>query len=395
MKTKEWLSANFKGDPILWILLTLLALGSLLAVYSTTGGYSQIGKSHEATNEYFLFKQLVFLVVGVGLAYIGHRVNFKRYSAIALPFLVFSFLVLVLVLFFGNEINGAKRWLTVPLVGLSIQPADIAKMALMIYLARVISGSQTMIKQDISIFWMLIIPTLMVCLFILPNNLSTAGLLFVTSIIVMFIGRIPIKYILYIFGIGMTMFLFVFLIGYFSGTGTRAVTWANRITAFVGGEESFQSQQARIAIANGNVIGVGPGNSMQRNFLPYSHADFIYSIICEEFGIVGAIGVMLIYLLMLYRVIRIVKRSPKTFGAMLAIGLCINIVIQAYANIMVNVGLIPDTGVTLPIISLGGTSLIFTCLSFGIILSVSRYIETREEVMSAVVLNTETKTTEG
>ncbi|HRP84877.1 MAG TPA: FtsW/RodA/SpoVE family cell cycle protein [Saprospiraceae bacterium] len=391
MKTKEWLSANFKGDPILWILLTLLALGSLLAVYSTTGGYSQIGKSHEATNEYFLFKQLVFLVVGVGLAYIGHRVNFKRYSAIALPFLVFSFLLL----FFGNEINGAKRWLTVPLVGLSIQPADIAKMALMIYLARVISGSQTMIKQDISIFWMLIIPTLMVCLFILPNNLSTAGLLFVTSIIVMFIGRIPIKYILYIFGIGMTMFLFVFLIGYFSGTGTRAVTWANRITAFVGGEESFQSQQARIAIANGNVIGVGPGNSMQRNFLPYSHADFIYSIICEEFGIVGAIGVMLIYLLMLYRVIRIVKRSPKTFGAMLAIGLCINIVIQAYANIMVNVGLIPDTGVTLPIISLGGTSLIFTCLSFGIILSVSRYIETREEVMSAVVLNTETKTTEG
>jgi len=172
------------------------------------------------------------------------------------------------------------------------------------------------------------------------------------------------------------------------------MTWANRVTAFVGGEESFQSQQARIAIANGGIIGVGPGNSMQRNFLPYSHADFIYSIICEEFGMFGAIGIMAIYLLMLYRVIRIVKRSPKTFGAMLAIGLCINIVIQAYANIMVNVGLIPDTGVTLPIISLGGTSLIFTCLSFGIILSVSRYIETREEAMSAVIVNPEANPSE-
>lgn len=389
MKTKEWLSANFKGDPILWIVLILLALGSLLAVYSTTGGYSQIGNSHEATNEYFLFKQLVFLIVGVGLAYVSHKVNFKSYSTIALPFLLISVLLLVLVLFFGNEINGAKRWLTVPFVGLSIQPADIAKMALMIYLAKVISGSQTMIKQDIGIFWMLIIPTLLVCVVILPNNLSTAGLLFVTSLIVMFIGRIPLRYILYIMGAGIGMFLIVFLIGYNLGTGTRAHTWAQRVTTFVGDQESFQSQQARIAIANGGLIGKGPGNSMQRNFLPYSHADFIYAIICEEFGMIGAVGIMAIYLLMLYRVIRIVKRSPKTFGAMLAIGLCVNIVIQAYTNIMVNVGLIPDTGVTLPIISLGGTSLIFTCISFGIILSVSRYIETREEAISAVKVNPE------
>ncbi|MCO6460213.1 MAG: FtsW/RodA/SpoVE family cell cycle protein [Saprospiraceae bacterium] len=392
MKAKEWLSANFKGDPILWITLILLALGSLLAVYSTTGGYSQIGKSHEANNEYFLFKQLVFLIVGVGLAYIGHRVNFKQYSTIALPFLVISFILLVLVLFFGNEINGAKRWLTVPLVGLSIQPVDIAKMALMIYLAKVISGSQTMIKQDIGVFWMLIIPTLVICLFILPNNLSNAALLFVTSLIVMFIGRIPIKYIFYILGVGITLFLIVFMIGYSIGEGTRAHTWAKRVTTFVDGKESFQNTQARIAIANGNIFGKGPGNSSQRNFVPYSHADFIYSIICEEFGLFGAVGIMAIYLLMLYRVIKIVKRSPKTFGAMLAIGLCINIVIQAYANILVNVGLIPDTGVALPIISLGGTSLIFTCISFGIILSVSRYIETREEAISALKLKEELTT---
>lgn len=389
MKAKEWLSANFKGDPILWIALILLALGSLLAVYSTTGGYSQIGKSHQDNSEYFLFKQLVFLIVGVGLAYISHRVNYRKYSTIALPFLLISLLLLVLVLFFGNEVNGARRWLTVPLVGLSIQPVDIAKMALMIYLAKVISGSQTMIKQDIGIFWMLIIPTLVACLFVLPNNLSNAGLLFGTALIVMFIGRIPLRYILYIMGAGLVMFMIVFLIGYKLGEGTRAHTWANRITAFVDGGESFQNQQARIAIANGGVFGAGPGNSTQRNFVPYSHADFIYSIICEEFGLFGAIGIMAIYLLVLYRVIRIVKRSPKTFGAMLAVGLCINIVIQAYANIMVNVGLIPDTGVALPIISLGGTSLIFTCISFGIILSVSRYIETREDVISAIKVKPE------
>jgi len=388
MKTKEWLSANFKGDPILWIVLVLLALGSLLAVYSTTGGFSQIGTSHAATNEYFLFKQLAFLIVGVGLAYVCHRANFMRYSTIALPFLVISVILLVLVLFIGSEVNGAKRWLPLPF-GLTIQPADIAKMALMIYLAKVISGSQTMIKKDIGVFWMLIIPTLVVCMIILPNNLSTAGLLFGTSIIVMFIGRIPIKYIMYIFGIGVFLFLTVFVIGYNLGTGTRAHTWAERVTTFVGDEESFQAQQAHIAIANGGIIGKGPGNSLQRNFLPYAHADFIYAIICEEFGLFGAIGIMGIYLLMLYRCIRLVKRSPKTFGAMLAIGLCINIVIQAYANIMVNVGLIPDTGVTLPIISLGGTSLLFTCISFGIILSVSRYIESREEAVSAVKVNPE------
>lgn len=390
MKMKEWFSTNFKGDPILWIVLVLLALGSLLAVYSTTGGYSQIGNSHGANNEFFLFKQLAFLIVGVGLAYLCHRAKFLRYSAIALPFLFISIVLLVLVLFIGNEVNGAKRWLPL-FFGLTIQPADIAKMALMIYLAKVISGSQTMIKKDSSVFWMLIIPTLLVCMIILPNNLSTAALLFATSIIVMFIGRIPLRYIGTIFGIGTVMFLIVFFIGYTFPSMTRAHTWTERISTFMGDEESFQSKQAKIAIANGGIIGEGPGNSSQRNFLPYAHADFIYAIICEEFGLLGAVGIMGIYLLMLYRCIRLVKKSPKTFGAMLAIGLCLNIVIQAFANIMVNVGLVPDTGVTLPIISLGGTSLIFTCISFGIILSVSRYIESREEVASAVQNNAELK----
>ncbi|HQW70255.1 MAG: FtsW/RodA/SpoVE family cell cycle protein [Saprospiraceae bacterium] len=392
MKMKEWFSTNFKGDPILWIVLVLLALGSLLAVYSTTGGYSQIGNSHGANNEYFLFKQLAFLIVGVVLAYLCHLAKYSKYSAIALPFLFISIMLLVLVLFFGIEVNGAKRWLPLPFVGLTIQPADIAKLALMVYLARTISGSQTKIKNDISVFWSLLIPTLLVCILILPNNLSTAALLFATSIIVMFVGRIPLKYIGSIFAIGTTMFLIVFIIGYYLPTATRAHTWSERISTFMGDEESFQSKQAHIAIANGGIIGTGPGNSMQRNFLPYAHADFIYAIICEEFGLLGAAGVMGIYLLMLYRCIRLVKKSPKTFGAMLAIGLCINIVIQAYANIMVNVGLIPDTGVTLPIISLGGTSLIFTCISFGIILSVSRYIESRDEAASAVQVNNELQT---
>lgn len=382
MKISEKLNKEFKGDPVLWIVLILLGLSSLLAIYSTTNVMAY--KWQGANTEYYLVKHFIFLLAGMALAYIFHLIKYTRYSTFAAPLLIVSIVLLVLVLLFGNETNGAKRWLALPF-GLSFQPSDLAELALMIYLAKIISAGQTMIKENKKVFWHLMIPVIVLCGLILPYNLSTAVILFLTSILVMFIGRVPVKYIGYIFLFGAIGFGAVWMMGKAFPNTTRVQTWTERINKYQSGELSFQAEQARIAIANGGIFGVGPGNSVQRNFVPYAHADFIYAIIIEEFGWFGALGIPLLYLWMLYRCIRIVSKSPKTFGAMLSVGLCLNIVMQAFSNIMVTVGLFPDTGVTLPIISLGGTSLIFTCIAFGIILSVSKYIEQFTRVESAVI----------
>lgn len=372
MNVSERLNKSFKGDPILWIVLVLLALYSMLAIYSATEVMS-VRASGGSTFTY-LVKQIVLLVVGVFLAYFCHWIRYTRYSSIAYPLLAISIVLLVLVYFFGSEINGARRWIY--LFGISFQPSDFARVALIIYLAKVISTHQESIKKDANVFKMLIIPVILVCLLILPNNLSTAALLFMNSILIMFIGRIPKKYILYILLAGGVLFGTVFALGYVFPKFARAHTWVERITTFTSDSESYQSMQGRIAIANGGLIGTGPGNSIQKSFLPYAHSDFIFAVILEEYGVIfGALILLGIYLALLYRCIRLVTRSPKTFGAILAMGLCLNIVLQAFANFMVTVGLAPDTGVTLPIISMGGSSLLFTCISFGIILSVSKYIE--------------------
>jgi cell division protein FtsW len=381
MKISERLQQSFKGDTILWIVLVMLALYSLLAIYSATGVIAS--RAGETTTLSYLIKQIVLLLVGIFFAYCCHWIRYTRYSSIAWPLLAFSIVLLVLVLFIGNEVNGAKRWIY--LFGISFQPSDLAEVALIIFLAREISSHQESIKEDKRVFWKLFLPVLVVCGLILPNNLSTAALLFVNSVTIMFIGRIPMKFIGGILAGGLAMFGLVFLLGYTIPNFSRAHTWTERITTFMDHEESYQSTTGKIAIANGGLIGRGPGNSIQKSFLPYAHTDFIFAIILEEYGfLIGGILLISIFLVLLFRCIRLVTRSPKTFGAILAIGLCLNIVIQAFANFMVTVGLVPDTGVTLPIISLGGSSLLFTCISFGIILSVSKYIENIKPVENAV-----------
>jgi len=364
----------------MWIVLLLLALYSLLAIYSAT---DVMADSTGSTTLKFLVKQIVLLTAGVFFAYCCHWIRYTRYSSIALPLLIFSFVLLVLVLLIGNEVNGAKRWII--LFGVSFQPSDLAKVALVMYLARIISARQESITKNKNVFWSLLIPVILICGAILPNNLSTAALLFINSIAIMFIGRIPFRYIASIFGFGMILFLIVLGVGYAFPSVSRAHTWVERLHSFTSKEESYQAMQGRIAIANGGLFGAGPGRSIQKSFLPYAHTDFIFAVILEEYGVIfGGLVLMGIYLALLFRCIRLVKRSPKTFGAMLAMGLCLNIVIQAFANFAVTVGLAPDTGVTLPIISAGGSSLILTCISFGIILSVSKYIENITAAENAV-----------
>src|SRR5690606_1030197 len=284
--------------------------------------------------------------------------------------------LLLFTMFFGPEINDARRWIAIPGIGLSIQTSDIAAIGLIMYIARSISLKQEVIKDFRSAFLPLMMPVIIICGLIAPNNLSTALLLFATSMTLMFIGRVHLKYIFALVGIGAFCLGALILVGKMMPDAVRVDTWTSRFHEFFNDADGgYQIQQAKIAIADGGWFGVGPGLSTQRNYLPYPYADFIYAIICEEYGLLGGVSIIIMFLVLSIKCTAIVTRSPKTFGAMLAMGLCLNIVIQAFANIAVSVHLVPVTGLTLPLVSKGGTSMMITCMAFGMILSVSRYIE--------------------
>ncbi len=365
---------NLKGDKVVWLLVSLLGLFSLFAVYSSIGSMAYSQRS--GNTEYYLIQQMVFLLIGGFLLYRCYKLNYIYYSKLAPILLAITIPLLAYTIGFGNEINDARRWLTVPWLDLSFQTSDFAKLALIIYVARSIAKKQDVIKDWRSSFLPIIIPIVLVCGLIAPADLSTAALLFVTCLLMMIIGRVSLKYIALLIGLGIVAFLIIYTLGTIWPDFVRIETWNNRITDFLQNSDGgWQIQQSKIAIAKGGIFGEGMGHSTQRNNLPYPYADFIYAIICEEYGVVGGIGIIIIYLTILFRCITLVTRCPMTFGSILAMGLSLNIVIQAFANIAVSVHLVPVTGLTLPMISMGGTSLIFTCISFGIILSVSRYVE--------------------
>jgi len=291
---------------------------------------------------------------------------------LAIPLLVFT-------LAFGRNINEATRWISV--AGFSFQPSEFAKLALIIYIARELTRKQDYITSFKDAFMPILVPVLIVCGLIAPSNLSTAAVLFATCILLMFIGRVSWKYIFLLAMLGVVVLVGLIAIGklYPHLELVRVDTWVSRLNEFANVEDGgYQVQQAKIAIAKGGIIGNGPGNSVIRNFLPYAHADFIYAIICEEYGLLGGTVILVLYVLLFLRNVKLVTRSPKAFGAFLAIGLSLLLTVQALANIAVNVNLVPATGLTLPLISMGGTSLLFTCISLGMILSVSKYIESLE-----------------
>ncbi|MFN4881848.1 MAG: FtsW/RodA/SpoVE family cell cycle protein [Bacteroidota bacterium] len=367
-----------KGDRVIWITVILLTLISSLAVYSSTG--SLAFKYQGGNTEYYLLKHLSIFLVGLGIMYLAHLVNYKYYSRVAQLLLIISIPLLAFTLFFGVDINNAKRWLTIPIINLSFQTSDLAKLALIMYMARVLSKKQETIKDFKTGFLPAVIPPLIICALIAPSNLSTASILFATCILLMFIGRVKLKYIFSMIGAGILALALIIIIALFTPFHARVLTWQSRIDNFMNDDKgSYQVQQAKIAIANGGIIGSGPGNSKQRNFLPSPYADFIYAIIIEEYGLVGAFIIVALYLLFLQRCIKIFIKSPGAFGAFLAIGLSFALVFQALINMAVAVNLLPVTGVTLPLISMGGTSIWFTSISIGIILSVSRYVEQEDQ----------------
>ncbi|MCH2082024.1 MAG: FtsW/RodA/SpoVE family cell cycle protein [Saprospiraceae bacterium] len=366
--------AELQGDKAIWAVLALLTVFSVLAVYSSTGTLAYRVKGGDT--EAYLFKHGMILVGGLLLAYLSHLLHYKKYANAAPYLLALSIPLLMYTIGFGPEINEAKRWIQIPFVGITFQSSAFASIALVIYVARAISSKQDYIKDFQSAFIPIIVPILIVCGLIAPADLSTAAVLFFTCIFMMFIGRVALQYIFLLLFLGIALFSMLIALGEFFPETIRVKTWISRVIEFTSDPDGvYQVRQAKIAIANGEFFGLGPGNSIQRNFLPSPYSDFIYAIICEEYGVIGGIVVIGLYLLLMFRVTRLVTKSPKAFGAMLAIGLAVSMVLQAFFNIAVSVNLIPVTGLTLPMISMGGTSILFTCISFGMILSVSKYIE--------------------
>lgn len=390
------LTQRTKGDKVIWASVVVLALVSLLVVYSSTGTLAyKLSKS----NESYLFKQVMFIAVGMMVIYFLHKVNYKLYSQIARLLFLVSIPLLVYTLFFGVRLNEGSRWIRLPIIQMTIQTSDLAKLALFMYLSRLLSKKQDIIKDFKKGFVPVIIPVAIVCLLIAPANLSTALLIGATSLLIMFIGRVSMKHIILTIGVALIPVILLIasaVIHHKANNGeivktevhsklfARVSTWVNRVENFIYGgkdiddEDNYQVNQAKIAIAKGGWMGVGPGNSEQRNFLPHPYSDFIFAIIIEEYGLMGGVFITFIYLIFLYRCIRIFRRCPYAFGAFLALALSFTLVIQALANMAVNVNLFPVTGVTLPLISMGGSSFIFTCIAIGIILSVARNVEQLE-----------------
>lgn len=397
--TTERLLQKTKGDKVIWALVVLLTLVSLLAVYSATGSLAY--KFYKGNTEVYLFKQVAFILGGLLVIYVAHLVNYTFYSKAARIVYLISIPLLIYTLFFGVTMNEGSRWIRLPLINMTVQTSDLAKLALFMYLARLLSKRQDMIKEFKKGYLMVIWPVAVTCLLIAPANLSTALLLGASCLLLLFIGRASTKHLLITVGLAfipITMLIAAAVVKHQQeepdepitvvkkeeGTLTRRVdTWISRVESFIYGStdvdtDEYQVNQAKIAVSKGGLLGVGPGNSTTRDFLPQAYNDFIYAIIIEEYGLLGGGFIVFVYLVFLYRCIRIFKRCPFAFGAFLALGLSFTLVIQALANMAVTVNLFPVTGVTLPLVSMGGSSFIFTCLAIGIILSVARNVEQLE-----------------
>ena len=390
------LSQRTRGDKVIWAAVILLALFSLLAVYSSTGLLAY--KMYKGNTEIYLFRQFAFIVIGILIIYFAHQVNYIIYSKVARILFLISIPLLLYTLFFGVRLNEGSRWIRLPIINLTFQTSDLAKLGLFMYLSRLLSKKQDVIKDFKKGFLPVVLPVAVICLLIAPANLSTALLIGATSLMLLFIGRVSAKHLLLIVSIAcipVVILIAAAVIRHKPGEAivtksksenphglfVRIDTWINRVEAFIYGtkssadDDNYQVTQAKIAIAKGGWIGLGPGNSQQRNFLPHPYSDFIYAIIIEEYGLVGGALIIFIYLVFLFRSIRIFRKCPYAFGAFLALGLSFTLVIQAIANMAVTVNLFPVTGVTLPLVSMGGSSFLFTCLAIGIILSVARNVE--------------------
>lgn len=394
----------FGGDRALWIIMAALAVVSLLVVYSSTASMAYRSAGGDTT--YYFLNQLRFIILGFAVTWIVHRINYQIYARYARLMFLFSLGLLALTFFVGVNLNDASRWLRIPGTSYTIQPSDFVKVTLILVLARELGKRQAVIAKsrimpvmplfrrlsdksrslNRDIFFDTTIPLLLpifaACGLIFFSNFSTSALTFVTCMVMLYIGRVRLSELWRIMRLVLVVLVFAIAVMAMTGTG-RAETWVNRIKDFVGVEQvegaadddNLQVEQAKIAIASGGVFGKGPGMSTQRANLPHSYSDFAYAFIVEEYGLFGALIVLALYLWLFFRTVIIFQKCERAFPSLLVLGLGIMIVLQAMLNMLVSVNLFPVTGQTLPIISLGGSSMLFTSLALGMILGVSRQMQ--------------------
>ena len=370
----------FKGDRVVWGLIVVFMIYSLLAVYSSS--VSVAFSRHGGDTTFFLKSQAMMLIFCLFIITVTHHLPYRIYSSLAGFILFVAIILLIITLIFPVRINEASRWIMIPGTGFMIQTSDLAKVALIIYLARMLSQNQNNLRDFKLMTRIMIVPVAIVCALIMPENLSTAVMIFGMALVIMFIGRMPVKYLFAWLGLAIAaIVIFALLLDLVTETN-RVSVWKSRIENYVKGENDsdadYQANQAKIAIATGGLIGKAPGNSVQRNMLPQSNSDFIFAIIIEEYGLIfGALPVLFVYLILLFRGIAIARKCETAFPAFLVLGLTIMLVTQAIINMAVAVGLFPVTGQTLPMISWGRTSMVVSSFSLGAILGVSRVIRAK------------------
>lgn len=377
---KGWLTDTFKGDRVIWALVAVFMIYSLLAVYSASVGVAFT--SYGGNTTYFLRSQFFMLILSLVIIIVVHYLPYRIYSSLAGLLLLIAIGLLILTLFVGARLNEATRWLEIPGTGFRFQTSDLAKVALVLYLARVLAQYQDELKNFSLVTKYLVVPVAIVCALILPENLSTALMVFTVSMIILFIGRVPFRFLLVYIGMALAgILLFAMVLTVFT-RDNRVEVWKERIESFFSDdpdrESDYQSDQAKIAISTGGLFGKAPGKSTQRNMLPQSNSDFIFAIIIEEYGLLfGAIPLIMAYMILLFRGITIARKCETAFPAFLVMGLIVMIVVQAMLNMLVAVGLFPVTGQTLPMVSWGRTSVLIMSFSIGAVLSVSRVVNAR------------------
>jgi cell division protein FtsW len=375
---------NIKGDRLIWAIVALMAIFSFLPVYSAASNLAYVGGI--GSTFAFFVKHFMHLFLGFVIMYGVHRIPYRYFRGLSMVMLPIVLVLLIVTMLQGSTIEGsnASRWIQIPIVGMSFQTSTLASVVLMVYVARYLSkikDKEISFKESILPLWM---PVFLVLILILPANFSTAAILFVLINILVFIGGYPIKYLGIIMGMGIIALVFFVLVAkaFPDAMPNRIDTWMNRIENFANGEDTeadYQIEKAKIAIASGGISGLGPGKSIQKNFLPQSSSDFIYAIIIEEYGLIGGLFLLLMYSWLLFRIIIVSQKSDTVFGKLLVLGVGLPIVFQALINMAVAVELFPVTGQTLPLISSGGTSIWMTCLAIGIVLSVSAKREELKE----------------
>ncbi|RED50174.1 FtsW/RodA/SpoVE family cell cycle protein [Seonamhaeicola aphaedonensis] len=378
----QTLFKNIKGDRLIWAIVALLAILSFLPVYSAASNLAYKGGGSNTFA--FFVKHFMHLILGFAIMYGVHKIPYRYFRGLSLIMIPVVLVLLGVTMLQGTVVEGANasRWIQIPFVGMSFQTSTLASVVLMVYVARYLSkikDKKITFKESILPLW---IPVFLVLGMILPSNFSTTAIIFLMVVILAFLGGYPIRYLVAITGSGLLMLaLFVLLAKAFPEfMPNRVDTWMSRIESFSNGEDTeadYQIEKAKVAIASGEIWGLGPGKSRQKNFLPQSSSDFIFAIIIEEYGLLGGVTIMFLYMWLLFRIVIAAQKSDTVFGKLLVLGVGLPIVFQALINMAVAVELFPVTGQTLPLISSGGTSIWMTCLAIGIILSVSAK---REEI---------------